>query len=178
MKTASRSCSSHVRTDHSFDKDFAPSAISANIRTYAHTTETLLFCSMPYLVQHIVLHWGCICGDIPMHAQRENLEADCARPLHQQIRHTLTIRCGQRYYRHLHRGVACKDHMGITNANKKEDFRFCGFRHRVAVSLLSTIISIEGQQRVADTFLVLVFVPSSTSLKLSYGCIPKISHID
>ena len=116
MRTASRSCRSHVRTDHSFDKDFAPSAISANIRTYAHTTETLLFGSMPYLVQRIVLHRGCICGDIPMHAPGEDLEADYTRTLHQQICHTLTIRCGQRFYRHLHRGFALKDHMGITNA--------------------------------------------------------------
>ena len=152
MKTGSPHRSSHVRTDHSFDKDFAPSAISTNIRTFAHTTETLLFCSMPYLVQYCVLHRGFISSDIPMHAPREDLEADYARTLHQQICHTLENRCGQRYYRHLHRGFACKDYMGITNANKKEGFRYCGFRHRVTVSLLSTTISIKGQQGIADTF--------------------------
>ncbi len=151
MKVVSRSCSNLVRTDHSFDKDFAPSAISTNIRTYAYTTKIVLFCSGSYSVQHIVLHRGRICGDIPMHAPGEELEAEYARTLHRQSCHTLTIRCGQRYYRHLHRGVACKDYMGIANAEKKEDFRYCGFRHRVTVSLLSTTICIESQQGVADT---------------------------
>ena len=137
MKTDRRSFISHVRTDNSFDENLAPSAISANIRTYAHTTETLLFRSMPYLVQHIILHWGFLCRNISMLAPREDLEADCARTLHQQIRHNLTRRCGQCYYGQLYCGVACKDHMGTTNANKKEDFRYCGFCHGATVSLLS-----------------------------------------
>ena len=84
-KTARPSFRGHVRTDHSFDENFAPSAIPANIRTYAHTTETLLFCSMPYLVQHIVLHRGSTCGGISMLAPREDLEPDYARTLHQPI---------------------------------------------------------------------------------------------
>ena len=113
----------HVRTDDRFDKDFAPSAISANIRTYAHPPETVLFCSMPYYVQHIVLHRGRICRDVPMHAPKEDLEPKFARTLHQQICHPLTIRCGKCYYRYIHRGVALEDYMGITNAEKKEVFR-------------------------------------------------------
>ena len=151
MKTASRSWSSHIRTDHSFDKDFAASAIFTNLRTSAHTTKTVLFCSMPYLVQHILLHRRCICGDVPMHAQREDLDAEYAGTLHQQIRHTLTIRCSQRCYRHLYRGVASKDYMGITNAAKKEDSRYCGFWHRVTVSSFSTAIYIGAPQGLADT---------------------------
>ena len=123
MKTASPSLSRHVRTDDRFDKDFTPSAISANIRTYAYPPETVLFCSMPYYVQHIILHRGRICGDVPMHAPREDLEHKFARTLHQQIYHPLTICCGKRCYRHIHRGVALKGYMGITNAEKKEVFR-------------------------------------------------------
>lgn len=106
---------------------------------------------MPYFVLRIVLHRGCIGGDIPMHAPREDLEADYTRTLHQQTCHTLTSRRGQRYYRHLYRGSACENYMGITNANKKEGLRYCGFRYRVTVSLLSTTISIEGQRGIADT---------------------------
>ena len=123
MKTASPSLSRHVRTDDRFDKDFTPSAIPANIRSYAHPPETILFCSMPYHVQHIILHRGRICGDVPMHAPREDLEPKFARTLHQQICHPLKICCGKRYYRYIHRGVAPKGYMGITNAEKKEVFR-------------------------------------------------------
>ena len=137
MKTDKRSFISHVRTNHSFDKNLAPSAISANIRTYARTTETLLFRSMSYLVQHIILHRGFLCRNISMLAPREDLEADCTRTLHQQIRHNLTRCCGQCYYEHLHRGVTCKDDMGTTNAIKKEDFHYCGICHGATVSLLS-----------------------------------------
>ena len=151
MKTASRTWINHVRTNHSFGKDFAPPAISTNIRTSAHATETVLCCSMPYLVQHILLHRRCTCGDIPMHSPREDLDAKHARTLHRLICHTLTIRCGQRCYRYLHRGVASKGNMGITNAEKKEDFRYCGFCHRVTVSLLSTTIYIRAPQGLADT---------------------------
>ena len=52
MKIGSRSYSSHLRTDHSFDKDFTPSAIPTNICTSAHTTEAVLFYSGPYIIQH------------------------------------------------------------------------------------------------------------------------------
>lgn len=50
MKLASRSCNSPVQSDHGFDEDFTSSAISTNIRTYAYTTETVLFCRGPYLL--------------------------------------------------------------------------------------------------------------------------------
>ena len=142
MEVDCRNCGNPVRTNHSFDKDFAPSAISANIRTNAHTTKVILFCSRPDLVQHIVLHRRRICGGVSMHAPGEDLEAEYARALHRQIGHTLTSRCGQCYYRHFPRGIACKDDMGITNAEKKEDFRYCSFRHRVTVSLCSTTTSL------------------------------------
>ena len=85
MRTARASFRGLVRTGHSFDENFAPSAIRANIPTYAHTTETLLLCSVPYLVQHIVLHRGSICGDISMLTPREDLEPDYTRTLHQPI---------------------------------------------------------------------------------------------
>lgn len=151
MKIASRSCNSPVRTDHSFDKDFNSSAISTNIRTYAHTTETVLFRPGPYLIQHTLLHRGCIFGYIPMHSPREGLESGYARTLHQKIRHTLTIGCGKCFYRRLHRGAACEDHLGIANADKKEDFRDRRVRHRITVSLLSAITFVERQEALADT---------------------------
>ena len=50
MKLASRSCNSPVQSDHGFDTDITSSAIFTNIRTYAHTTETVLFCRGPYLI--------------------------------------------------------------------------------------------------------------------------------
>ena len=146
MKTARASFRGLVRTHWGFDENFAPSTISANVPTNAHTTETLLFCSMPYLVQHIVLHRGSICGDISMLAPREDLEPDYARTLHQPIQHNLTRHCGQRFYRHLYRGVACKDYMGITNVNKKEDIRHRGLRYRVTVSLISILLVLKSNR--------------------------------
>ena len=86
-----------------------------------------------------------------MHATGEGLESEYARTLHQQILHPLTNRCGQRFYRRLHRGAAREDYMGTTDAEEKEDFRHCGFRHWVTVSLLSATTSIKGQEAVADT---------------------------
>ena len=150
MKIASRSCNSHLRTDRSFDKDFTPSAISTNIRTSAHTTEAVLLCPGSYTIQHNFLHRRCINGNIPMHAPGEGLESEYARTLCQQILHPITTRCGQRFYRRLHRGATREDYMGITNAEEKEDFRYCGFRHWTTVSLLSAPTSIEGQKAVAD----------------------------
>ena len=82
MKIGSRSYSSHLRTDHSFDKDFTPSAISTDICTSAHTTEGVLFCTGPYIIQHNFLYRGCIYGNIPMHATGEGLESEYARTLH------------------------------------------------------------------------------------------------
>lgn len=140
MKIASRNCNSHLRTDHSFDKDLTPPAICANICTSAHTTEAILSCPGPHSIQHSFLHRGCIHGNIPMHAPGEGLESEYARTLHQQILHPLKIRSGQRFYRRLHRDAIREDHLGITNADKKEDFRYCGFRHRIAVRILSKFL--------------------------------------
>ena len=151
MEIASRSCNSHLRTGHSFDKDFTPSAISTNICTSTHPKEAVLSCPGPYIIQHNFLHRGCIYGNIPMHAPGEDLEPEYARTLHQQIFHPLTTRCGKRFYRRLHRGAACEDYMGTTNAKEKEDFRYCGFRHWNTVSLLSATTFIRGQEAVADT---------------------------
>ena len=86
-----------------------------------------------------------------MHARREGLESDYARTLHRPIRHTLTTRCGQRCYRRFHRGAACEGYLGITNVDKKEDFYYCGFRHRITVGLLSAITSGKRQKVVADS---------------------------